>query len=40
MAKVMKERNMQHLTVANKIGKGAVKTGTYVFLLLMALIVM
>ena len=40
MAKVMNERNIQRLNVGQRIGKSAVKTGTYVFLLLMALIVL
>ena len=40
MAKVMNERNIQRLNVAQRIGKGTVKTGTYLFLLLMAVIVL
>ena len=40
MAKVMKERNMERLTLANKIGRNAVKTGTYAFLIIMAVIVL
>ncbi len=40
MSKVMNERNMQRLTVSGKIGRGAVKAGTYAFLFLMALIVL
>ena len=40
MADIMSERDIQHLTVGQRIGKGAVKTGTYLFLLLMALIVL
>ena len=40
MAKVMNERNIQRLNVAQRIGKGTVKTGTYLFLLLMAVVVL
>ena len=40
MAKVMGERNMQRLTTGQRIGKVAVKTGTYLFLCIMALIVL
>ena len=40
MAKVMNERNVQRLNVAQRIGKSTVKTGTYLFLLLMAVVVL
>ncbi len=40
MSKVMSERNMQRLTTGQKIGKGAVQFGTYLFLGIMALIVL
>lgn len=40
MSKVMSEKNIQHLTTGQRIGKGAVKIGTYLFLGIMALIVL
>ena len=40
MSKVMKERNMQRLTTGQRIGKVTVTTGTYLFLGVMALIVL
>ena len=38
--KVMKERDMQKVTAQQKIVQALVKTGVYVFLLVMALIVL
>ena len=40
MAKVMSERNMQRLTTGQRIGKTTVQVGTYLFLGIMALIVL
>ena len=40
MSKVLSEKDMQQVTIGQRIGQTAVKTGTYIFLIIMALIVL
>ncbi len=40
MAKVLSEKDMQQVTTGQRIGQAAAKTGTYIFLIIMALIVL
>ena len=40
MSKVLSEKDMQQVTTGQRIGQVAAKTGTYIFLVIMALIVL